>query len=94
MNTNERATAADGLRLEKYSDKAHVIRGYNQEQRAELLRMGGKEWRTLRGGKAVIFSTRRHLDTLRQWISRETATASAPAPTCTPLRPSGFVIRF
>lgn len=84
----------DGLRMEKYSEKATVIRGYNAEQAAELEAMGGKEWRNLKGGKGYIFSTRRHGDELAEWMKlqaataseSDTATASAPAddqPTAT-----------
>ena len=74
------ATNGDGLRMEKYSEKATVIRGYNEQQAAELEAMGGKEWRNLRGGKGYIFSTRRHGDELREWMKQQqTATASAPA---------------
>ncbi len=63
-------TAADGLTMEQYSEKATVIRGYNAEQAAELEAMGGKEWRNLRGGKGYIFSTRRHGDELAEWFAR------------------------
>ena len=71
---------ADGLRMEKYSEKATVIRGYNAEQAAELEEMGGKEWRNLRGGKGYIFSTRRHGDELREWMKRQTGEGTtAPA---------------
>jgi len=73
------ATNGDGLRMEKYSEKATVIRGYNAEQAAELEAMGGKEWRNLKGGKGYIFSTRRHGDELREWMKQQTATAAAPA---------------
>ena len=85
------ATSAQGLTMEKYSEKATVIRGYNADQLAELLAMGGKEWRNLKGGKGVIFSTRRHGDELREWMEAQqgegttapaaetTAPASAPA---------------
>ena len=88
--TTKPATA-DGLTMEKYSEKATVIRGYNADQLAELLAMGGKEWRNLKGGKGVIFSTRRHGDELREWMDAQqgegttapaaetTAPASAPA---------------
>ena len=57
--------------MEKYSEKATVIRGYNADQLAELLAMGGKEWRNLKGGKGVIFSTRRHGDELREWMDAQ-----------------------
>ena len=89
--TNTKPATADGLRMEKYSEKATVIRGYNADQLAELLAMGGKEWRNLKGGKGVIFSTRRHGDELREWMEAQqgegttapaaetTAPASAPA---------------
>ena len=70
------ATNGDGLRMEKYSEKATVIRGYNAEQAAELEAMGGKEWRNLKGGKGYIFSTRRHGDELAEWMKQQTATAS------------------
>ena len=79
-STTDTATNGEGLRIEKYSEKATVIRGYNAEQAAELEAMGGKEWRNLRGGKGYIFSTRRHGDELREWMKQQqTATASAPA---------------
>ena len=81
---------ADGLHMEKYSEKATVIRGYNEQQAAELEAMGGKEWRNLKGGKGYIFSTRRHADELAEWMKRQTATASAPADDQqgTPLEPA------
>ena len=63
--------SADGLTMEKYSEKATVIRGYNADQLAELLAMGGKEWRNLKGGKGVIFSTRRHADELAAWMEQQ-----------------------
>ena len=66
----------DGLRMEQYSEKATVIRGYNAEQAAELEAMGGKEWRNLRGGKGYIFSTRRHGDKLREWFKAQTEPAT------------------
>ena len=65
------ATNGDGLRMEKYSEKATVIRGYNEQQAAELEAMGGKEWRNLRGGKGYIFSTRRHGDELAEWMKQQ-----------------------
>ncbi len=74
--TADTATNGEGLRMEKYSEKATVIRGYNAEQAAELEAMGGKEWRNLRGGKGYIFSTRRHADELAEWMKQQTATAS------------------
>ena len=89
--TESKPATADGLTMEKYSEKATVIRGYNADQLAELLAMGGKEWRNLKGGKGVIFSTRRHGDELREWMETQqgegttapaaetTAPASAPA---------------
>ena len=67
---------AQGLTMEKYSEKATVIRGYNEQQAAELEAMGGKEWRNLRGGKGYIFSTRRHADELAEWMKQQTANAS------------------
>lgn len=67
----ESATTAQGLTMEKYSEKATVIRGYNADQLAELLEMGGKEWRNLKGGKGVIFSTRRHGDELAAWMEQQ-----------------------
>ena len=67
----ESVTTAQGLTMEKYSEKATVIRGYNAEQLAELLAMGGKEWRNLKGGKGVIFSTRRHGDELAAWMEQQ-----------------------
>ena len=67
----ESATTAQGLTMEKYSEKATVIRGYNADQLAELLEMGGKEWRNLKGGKGVIFSTRRHADELAEWMEAQ-----------------------
>ena len=69
--TTTKPATADGLRMEKYSEKATVIRGYNADQLAELLAMGGKEWRNLKGGKGVIFSTRRHGDELREWMEAQ-----------------------
>lgn len=75
----------DGLRMEKYSEKATVIRGYNEQQAAELEAMGGKEWRNLRGGKGYIFSTRRHGDELAEWMKRQqgegTTAPAADEPT-------------
>ena len=71
--------AADGLIMEKYSEKATVIRGYNAQQAAELEEMGGKEWRNLRGGKGFIFSTRRHGDKLREWFEAQQAGETAQA---------------
>ena len=65
-------TNGDGLRMEKYSEKATVIRGYNAQQAAELEAMGGKEWRRLKGGKGYIFSTRRHADELAEWFKAQT----------------------
>lgn len=67
----ESATTAQGLTMEKYSEKATVIRGYDADQLAELLEMGGKEWRNLKGGKGVIFSTRRHGDELAAWMKQQ-----------------------
>lgn len=69
--TESNQESADGLTMEKYSEKATVIRGYNADQLAELLAMGGKEWRNLKGGKGVIFSTRRHADELREWMEQQ-----------------------
>jgi len=69
--TASAATNGDGLRMEKYSEKATVIRGYNEQQAAELEAMGGKEWRNLRGGRGYIFSTRRHGDELREWMKQQ-----------------------
>lgn len=66
----------DGLRMEKYSEKATVIRGYNAEQAAELEAMGGKEWRRLKGGKGYIFSTRRHGEKLAEWFKAQTEPAT------------------
>lgn len=77
----------DGLRMEKYSEKATVIRGYNAEQAAELEAMGGKEWRNLKGGKGYIFSTRRHGDELAEWMKQQqgegTTAPAADEPTAT-----------
>lgn len=70
------ATNGDGLRMEKYSEKATVIRGYNAEQAAELEAMGGKEWRNLKGGKGYIFSTRRHGEKLAEWFKAQTEPAT------------------
>ena len=70
------ATNGDGLRMEKYSEKATVIRGYNAEQAAELEAMGGKEWRILKGGKGYIFSTRRHGEKLAEWFKAPTEPAT------------------
>ena len=85
VTTNE--GNADGLTMEQYSEKATVIRGYNEQQAAELEAMGGKEWRNLRGGKGYIFSTRRHADELAAWMKRQTGEdTTAPAadePTAT-----------
>lgn len=67
----ESVTTAQGLTMEKYSEKATVIRGYNADQLAELLAMGGKEWHRLKGGKGVIFSTRRHADELAAWMEQQ-----------------------
>ena len=90
-------TDGDGLTMEKYSEKATVIRGYNAEQAAELEAMGGKEWRNLKGGKGYIFSTRRHGDELAEWMKQQqgegttapaaetTATASETAREVSPL---------
>ena len=76
----ESATTAQGLTMEKYSEKATVIRGYNADQLAELLAMGGKEWRNLKGGKGVIFSTRRHGDELAAWMEQQAGEGTtAPA---------------
>lgn len=72
-------TNGDGLRMEKYSEKATVIRGYNAEQAAELEAMGGKEWRNLKGGKGYIFSTRRHGDELAAWMKQQGEGTAAPA---------------
>lgn len=69
--TDTKPATADGLTMEKYSEKATVIRGYNADQLAELLAMGGKEWRNLKGGKGVIFSTRRHADELAAWMEKQ-----------------------
>lgn len=70
-NRGESVTTAQGLTMEKYSEKATVIRGYDADQLAELLEMGGKEWRNLKGGKGVIFSTRRHGDELAEWMEAQ-----------------------
>lgn len=64
---------ADGLKMEKYSEKATVIRGYNEQQRAQLLEMGGRENYRLSGGKGIIFSTRKHGDKLREWMQAQQA---------------------
>ena len=83
----ENVTTAQGLTMEKYSEKATVIRGYNADQLAELLAMGGKEWNRLKGGKGVIFSTRRHADELAAWMDQQQGEGTtAPAddePTAT-----------
>ena len=78
-NGSEPQSNGDGLRMEKYSEKATVIRGYNAEQAAELEAMGGKEWRNLKGGKGFIFSTRRHGDKLREWFEAQQAGETAQA---------------
>lgn len=83
-------STGDGLRMEQYSEKATVIRGYNEQQAAELEAMGGKEWRNLRGGKGYIFSTRRHGDELAEWMKQQqgegTTAPAADEPTAgTPL---------
>ena len=70
-NKGESVTTAQGLTMEQYSEKATVIRGYNADQLAELLAMGGKEWHRLKGGKGVIFSTRRHADELAAWMEQQ-----------------------
>lgn len=75
----ESVTTAQGLKMEKYSEKATVIRGYNAEQLAELLAMGGKEWRRLKGGKGVIFSTRLHGDELCKWMKQQTGEGTTAA---------------
>ena len=72
-DTQETATAAangDGLTMEQYSEKATVIRGYDQQQRAELIEMGGRENFRLSGGKGIIFSTRKHGEALAAWFAR------------------------
>ena len=83
----ESVTTAQGLTMEKYSEKATIIRGYNADQLAELLAMGGKEWRNLKGGKGVIFSTRRHGDELAAWMEQQqgegTTAPAADEPTAT-----------
>ena len=84
------ATNGDGLRMEKYSEKATVIRGYNEQQAAELEAMGGKEWRNLKGGKGYIFSTRRHGDELAEWMKQQqgdgtTAPAASEAADLSPV---------
>jgi hypothetical protein len=77
---------ATGLRMEKYSEKATVIRGYNQEQRAALLEMGGRENFRLQGGKGVIFSTRKHGDALAAWMKQQQAgEGESTAPDLSPL---------
>ena len=92
-------TNGDGLTMEKYSEKATVIRGYNAEQAAELEAMGGKEWRNLRGGKGYIFSTRRHADELREWMKQQqgegtTATTSEAADLSPVLQAFADVLRI
>ena len=72
-DTQKPATAAangDGLTMEQYSEKATVIRGYDQQQRAELIEMGGRENFRLSGGKGIIFSTRKHGEALAAWFAR------------------------
>ena len=71
---------AQGLTMEKYSEKATVIRGYNQEQRAALLNMGGRENFRLQGGKGVVFSTRKHGDALAAWMKEQQAGEGTTAP--------------
>ena len=82
----------DGLKMEKYSEKATVIRGYNEQQAAELEAMGGKEWRNLKGGKGYIFSTRRHADELAEWMKKQqgegTTAPAADEPTATTSEPA------
>lgn len=82
QESREAATAnegnGDGLTMEKYSEKATVIRGYNEQQAAELEALGGKECRRLKGGKGYIFSTRRHGEALAEWFNSQTAAPSEP----------------
>ena len=102
-DTRETVTAdesnGDGLIMEKYSEKATVIRGYNEQQAAELEAMGGKEWRNLRGGKGYIFSTRRHGDELAEWMKQQqgestTATTSEAADLSPVLQAFADVLRI
>ena len=70
---NEPQQAA-GLTMEQYSDKATVIRGYNEQQAAELEAMGGRLNKWLKGGAGYVFSTRRHAEELAEWMAAQTAT--------------------
>ena len=61
------------LKAEKYSERATVVRGYDDEQYKELTAMGGKYNRRLQGGSGIIFSTKKHGAAIAEYIARHTA---------------------
>lgn len=61
------------LTSEAYSEKAIVVRGYNEEQYSELISMGGKYNRRLKGGAGIIFSAKKHGEDISAYIAKHTA---------------------
>lgn len=61
------------LTAEEYSERATVVRGYDEAQYNELVAMGGKYNRRLKGGPGIIFSTKKHGEAVTDYIARHTA---------------------
>lgn len=66
------STEADSnkiLTFEAYSEKAIVVRGYNDAQYTDLVNMGGKYNRRLKGGAGIIFSAKKHAEIIAEYIA-------------------------
>ena len=59
------------LTAEEYSERATVVRGYDEAQYNELVALGGKYNRRLKGGPGIIFSTKKHGEAVAEYIARK-----------------------
>lgn len=60
------------LTSEEYSEKAIVVRGYTELQYHDLVNMGGKYNRRLKGGAGIVFSTKKHGEAVAEYITAHT----------------------
>lgn len=67
------AETAEGLTAAPYSEKATVVRGYNDAQYHDLIAMGGRYNRRLAGGPGIIFSTAKLGAAVAEYIAAQTA---------------------
>lgn len=67
------AETAEGLTAAPYSEKATVVRGYNDAQYHDLVAMGGRYNRRLAGGPGIIFSTAKFGSAVAEYIAAQTA---------------------